>query len=452
MDHITAFIRRQPIKTLLGLFIVWGLLAFINYLLRKFSLDTDTPLWFPISVFSGPTIHLQGLPYIILFIMLICLSLVRVSRLKGHHVWLIGFVLIILGNLGQGSFDAAFLSPFYETGIQYFHDAIKITSWSEWLRNFNTNQVNLFTHSKTHPPFAVLIHYLILHVTGNNIAALSIAFTLISSLTVPLMWYAFKVIGVPLEQRNTLAILFSVIPAVNIYSAVSLDGLILTASSLFLLGLIIVFRGSDRMATGISLVTIGFVITNLLTYGGVFLLGVGGLLALWEIILWKKTLVASAMLISLLAMLLIVLIMVWRLGYNHVQGFFTASAIENPHGFAGFIEPLKYLVTRIEDVSEIALFLSFGCLAVLFNRKLLGSSLADSSDDIATISFVGVIALFVIFLAGAYRTGETARTCLFIYPYLALAYFRVEPTVLKDLVILAGFQTAGMQLFGGYFW
>lgn len=452
MDHINAFIRRQPIKTLLGLFIAWGLLAFINYLLRRFSLDTGTSLWFPISVFSGPTIHLQGLPYIVLFIVLICLSLGRISRLKDYHIWFIGFGLIVLGNLGQGGFDAAFLSPFYESGIQYFHDAIKITSWSEWLRNFNTNQMNLFTHSRTHPPFAVLIHYLFLHATGNNIAAMSIAFAFISSLTVPVMWYSFKVIGVSLEQRNILVILFSVIPAVNIYSAVSLDGLILATSSLFLLGLIIVIRGSDRMATGISLVTIGFVITNLLTYGGVFLLGVGGLLALWETILRKKTRVATALLISLLAMLVIVLIMGWRLGYNHVQGFITALALENPHGFMGFSEPLKYLMTRIVDVSEVALFLSFGCLAVLLNRKLLGSSLADSRDDMATISSVGVIALIAMFLAGAYRTGETARTCLFIYPYLALSFYRVEPTMLKDLVLLAGFQTAGMQLFGGYFW
>jgi len=288
-----------------------------------------------------------------LFIAIICLSLGRIRKLKVHHLWLIGLALIAFSNLGQGSIDDAFLSPFYESGIQYFHDAIKITSWSEWLRNFNNNQMSLLTHSQTHPPFAVLIHYLFLYVTGNNITALSIAFTLISSLAIPMMWYSFEIIGVPLEQRNTLTILFSAIPAVNIYSAVSLDGFILAASSLFLLGLIIVIRDSNRMVTGILFVTIGFVITNMLTYGGVFLIEVGGLLALWEAILRKKTKVATAMLVSLLAMFLVVLFMRWCLGYNHIQGFFTASKIENPHGFAGFAEPLRYLMTRIENVCEL---------------------------------------------------------------------------------------------------
>lgn len=34
------------------------------------------------------------------------------------------------------------------------------------------------------------------------------------------------------------------------------------------------------------------------------------------------------------------------------------------------------------------------------------------------LSLIGIIILLLMFLAGTYETGETARGCLYIYPFL----------------------------------
>ena len=76
--------------------------------------------------------------------------------------------------------------------------------------------------------------------------------TLLASLAVPIVWLCFRVVGLPAERRNTLALLLAVIPAFNIYSAVSLDALVVTTASLFLLGLLVLMRRPDAMAAGRS--------------------------------------------------------------------------------------------------------------------------------------------------------------------------------------------------------
>src|SRR5207249_5541223 len=127
--------------------------------------------------------------------------------------------------------------------------------------SFNANQPTLLVHARTHPPFAVLIHYLFLHISGNNLNFLSIVFVLFSSLSIILVWNIFRVVQVPLEERNLLAVLFSVIPAVNIYSAVSLDGVILTCATLFLFGNVILLQEEHISTTGLISMILGLTIT-----------------------------------------------------------------------------------------------------------------------------------------------------------------------------------------------
>jgi hypothetical protein len=64
----------------------------------------------------------------------------------------------------------------------------------------------------------------------------------------------------------------------------------------------------------------------------------------------------------------------------------------------------------------------------------------------------GAAFLFLLFVSGAFKTGETARSCLFIYPYLFMGLINLKKENIQELIYLAGMQTAIMQLFGGYFW
>jgi len=274
-----------------------GIISNYKYRLKKAGFYQDVPTFFPISVFSGPTFHSSGIPYLLLFIVLVAFSIKIAPKLSLWKVWCIGFALIILGNLGQGDWDSAFSKPFYQTGKYYYHDdvgreyyqdAIKITSWTEWLESFNANQQTLFKHARTHPPFAVLIHYLFLYISANSIIFLGMAFVLISSLSIVLIYRIFQILNVPIENTNLLALLFSIIPAVNIYSAVSLDGIILTSSTIFLLGVVILLKSGTKSTLGLLFIALGIIITNLLTYVGVFLIGVASILAFGEFIIYRE--------------------------------------------------------------------------------------------------------------------------------------------------------------------
>jgi len=203
---------------------------------------------------------------------------------------------------------------------------------------------------------------------------------------------------------------------------------------------------------GLLSIVCGILITNLLSYVGLFLLAVTGIQALREFMVSRRLNVTVSLLISIGVSLAVASVLFSMYGYDHIQGFFTASAVENPDGFRGWHEPFTYLATRVEGISEIALFLSFGFLAILFHPKKLRISYSDWRDVAIGTLLSGLITLLAIFVSGAFRTGETARTAIFIYPYVILALRNADSVMLKDILILAGLQTVAMQLLGGYFW
>lgn len=445
------FIQRQPKRTILILAIIWLALYGINYILHSIGINFDTPLrYFPVSIFSGPSFHYSGLPSIIAFLLVTVFVMKYASKMNWISIWTIGLLLIVLGNLGQGSFDAGFFQPFYKSDIQYYHDAIKITSVRSFLEIFNDKQPELLTHSRTHPPFAVLLHYIFLY-NKDNLLLLSGMFILLSSLTIPFFWHIVKVYGATIEQSNLIALLLAVIPAFNIYSAVSLDGVIAMTAGMFLFGLCLILK-RKTVILGFILFTLGFVFTNLLTFGGFFLAAAAGIIGIVNYIKQKRSDVLTATGVIILIFMLVIYLLTHFFHYDHIRTFLTASHLENPQGSMIFHKPVEYVMTRIEDIMEIALFLSAGCLIVFFNNEKRSLSLRDSSNNAVLIILSGIISLLALFIIGTYRTGETARACLFIYPYILLAFIQTNTITLKDMILLATIQTAGMQICGNYFW
>jgi hypothetical protein len=452
LAYSQRFIRNRYLGTLLALLIAWMLLASMNNFFRKQPFQFDLSRFFPISVFTGPFLQLNGLIYISTFVVVFILALEFCSSLRPYQLWFMAFLLIFFGNLGQGSLYSAFLRVFVETGTEYYNDAVKITSWVDWLSAYNMNQVDLPLRTKTHPPFVVLLHYLILQLGRGNVVFLAVCFMLLSSLAIVVIWYVFKALGIPPRKRNMLTLLFAVIPAINIYLVMSLEGIVLTASALFLLGLVLLLKQERISVLAIVCLVTGFILANLLNYMGVFLLAAGGLVGLYNFIFKKDPKVLVAMGVTAFSFILLTYILYRQFDYNHLQGILTTSHLENPKGFRLLAEPLSYLMTRIEDVSEIALFLSFPCLVILFHKDLLKASILDYRDESLRIVIAAVVVLLLIFLTGAFRTGETARGLLFVYPFLILAFIYVESSTLTILLVLVGIQTALMQLLGNYYW
>ncbi|MBI5056263.1 MAG: hypothetical protein HZB61_06600 [Nitrospirae bacterium] len=446
----------RPAGTMLVLIAGWIMAAFINFMMKTAGLNTGTPDIFPFSEFYGPRVHFFGLPYTILFLAVFLISLKYSERFNVLEVWITGLMLVVLGNLAQGGVEEAFYSPFdapfYYQGIpyyqQYFHEAIKITDWKEWLSSFNIQQPHLLHHTRTHPPFAILLHYFILKISNNSLPVLACSFVFLSSLSVILIFQIMRELGLSRRNAVQFAFLFSVIPAYNIYSAVSLDGVIATMGAMFLLGLIMIMKRGFSI-TGLTLFASGIVFANLLTFLALFLVAAAGLVALREVLINKNCRVFLVLFISLIIMLCIQFLLKHFCEYSHVQAFMTAASLE-PKSIFNY--PLKYFMTRLENITMLAVFLSFGIAAVLFRPSFLNLRVFDLRNDVISMFFAGIIPILLFFLIGGLYTGEGARILLFMYPFFLLPLSNIEEPLLIFLIKAAGTQTIIMQTFGGYFW
>ena len=142
------------------------------------------------------------------------------------------------------------------------------------------------------------------------------------------------------------------------------------------------------------------------------------------------------------------------LDYNYWTSFRLVARYENPEGFRAFTRPLSYVSTRLEDVGEIVLF--FGpYLGALALRRIRAAGVKTDADLLFALAAGTLLA---IFLSGAYRTGETARGCLYVFPFLMLpvaAYLSERETRVRDQVFLAALvfvQGVLMQLTGNVYW
>jgi hypothetical protein len=159
--------------------------------------------------------------------------------------------------------------------------------------------------------------------------------------------------------------------------------------------------------------------------------------------------------VVLLVLCTVYLIMDWVFHFNYLNSFRIASLLENPQGFRGFSEPASYFFTRLEGISEILVF--FGPFLGLLMIQGLRIMKMDRLNLLA-LTWLALGTLLAIFATGAFRTGETARACLFIYPYLlfpvacCLRHYQTATREKNLLLCLVFLQSLFMQLFGFYFW
>ena len=199
-----------------------------------------------------------------------------------------------------------------------------------------------------------------------------------------------------------MAFLIALLPAVEVYYLATIDAVI---TSLLIAVLYLFCFGRSRWAVA----GCGLGIDRILPadYVSMFLLPV---LAGYELIVRKSVrrfAIVLATVVGVHALLYFVT------GYNAWHAFREASHYENPNGFMLFVDPANYFFTRIEDIAEILFF--FGpFLIVMFWRGMKRVEFTP----LFTLSVLGIVTLLGMFLVGAWRTGETARACAFIYPFL----------------------------------
>ncbi len=426
--------------------LVLGVLNVLANLVNHHFGPLDSPFCWPMSLFwlrtpAWPHLAVAG---IVLGVFGVCARHFCSGNASLPRVIAFGVVLVLGTNLIQGALQG-FDTPIRGGDtVHYYVDAVQVDGAGSFLEDFETIQPELASHSRTHPPGAVLAFYA-LHRVFTTPFLMAIALAVIATVGSGFFFHGIlaKAFGDNgLARQATL--LFLLIPAIQIYYAASLDALIAMA----LLGVLYFFLHRRAGVAVVGACACLFV-ASMLTFAFLYILPV---LVLFEIVR-RKAILRSVLVLAGLAGLLGTL---WALcGFNYARSFLVASSLENPEGFRLLHHPLEYLVTRVENVAELALcfgpFLTVACWRGL-------RALKDRSPDLFVVSVAGVASLGAMFLTGAFRTGETARVCSFIYPYLmfpVVAYLREKNAPVGDRVLLAScvfVQAVLMQLFGHYIW
>nr|MBP7415096.1 hypothetical protein [Pyrinomonadaceae bacterium] len=211
-------------------------------------------------------------------------------------------------------------------------------------------------------------------------------------------------------------------------------------------------KGYKSVVGGLLLLTGSF----LLTFVSLFILPV---LVGFDLIV-RRSLRRSVIVIG--GMVGIHALLYFLTGYDAWHVFREASHYENPKGFMLFVDPVNYLFTRIEDVAEILFFFGPFLLVLLvrgFRTKFQLRPLADLRlRPLFVLTVLACTSLLGMYAVGAWRTGETARACAYIYPYLLfpVGYYLDDAQVGSSgrllLAALVFMQSVGMQVFGTYHW
>lgn len=414
----------------------------------------DCPYYWPVSIFSlrFPTVADLLVAAIVTAVFLLAMRYLEANQ---YRLWLLPvFGILLIAGLSlihgveigyytpiAGDARSGVLIPYSTTGQEYYHDALTITDPADFFRRYNEIQPTLHAHAHTHPPGAVLTFYFLKELLRDP-GLIAFFIMLVSVIATVFFFYRLMLTEVSGETARYMAFLIVLVPAIQIYYLASLDALI----TALLTGTLYLFCfGSGRKAVAGAVVMLSS--SFLLTFVSLFILPV---LVGFDLIV-KRSLKRSVIVIG--SLIAIYTLVYFLTGYNAVQSFRTASLYENPRGFMLFVDPVNYMFTRIEDVAEIIFF--FGpFLLVILMRGLKGLKFRPLN----VLTVLGCVTLLAMYATGAWRTGETARACAFIYPFLLFPVGRyldeinAGPTERWQLASLVFLQSVGLQIIGNYHW
>lgn len=353
-----------------------------------------------------------------------------------------GLALIIGSNLIQGV-EEGFADPITadefndEQTPQYYHDAVEITDAGEFFRNYNAIQPTLHMHARTHPPGPVLLIYA-LNRALKEPALISLAIAVAATTAAAWFFYNLLAAELPRDLAGFTTFLFLLLPSVQIYYLATIDALV----AALLLGVFYCFKRETvlHLFASAALLTISFMLTFLTLW-------IIPVLVAYELIRRRNIIRASALILAVVAVYVAIY---FASGFNLLASFRTASAIENEHGFMLLHNPLDYLVSRLQSIGEVVLFLG-PYLCLLFVR-----SIRESARHLEAWLALG--SFMLLLAAGTFRVGETARVCNFLYPLLLLPIARylhqrnTNGAGKTQVAWLVFGQTILMQAAGSYFW
>lgn len=360
-------------------------------------------------------------------------------------VVLVGFILILGSNLTQGVMYGL-RKPIDGLGLrtnQYYHDALKILDPVEFFQNYPVHQPTLQTHSRSHPPGAILTMYFLIQLLGAP-ALIALAICAIATPIAGISLYSLLREEFDSPDAGYLTFLFLLIPAIQIYFLATLDALVV-AMMLAVFALVVPRRSPVLAAAG-GLV---LVLLSMLTF--LFVIAVPPVFYYW----WRSSRRTRGIPLALGTFVLAHLLILRVTGFSYVQSFITASRFENPNGYGLLLDPSSFIMIRIEGLAEFMLFAGpFVLVAAYAGWKVRGQD-----RRLLSLTSAGIASLLAIMAAGAYRTGEAARAAMFMYPLLIIPIgallkneFSWDSSQARLILTATFFQGILMQLAANYFW
>ncbi|MHA2016092.1 MAG: hypothetical protein ACTSUH_10160 [Candidatus Thorarchaeota archaeon] len=420
------------------------------------------PIWGELFIASGTEIIIASL-VLLAFSIFMYYYYRREGNLPFPLLVTVGIALIILTNMFHGiqQMAGSIGGP-----LEIYWDAISISNPLDFIANYNQIQPTLSTHAKTQPPGAVLVIYLFTLLSPDP-ASVAIALATVSGLFSALFVNRIMQNFFDSDTARYGVFLYLLLPAVQVYYLANIYAIVATC----MFGMLSHYLREDKAVRVIGSVTFIFVGTFI---SFLFVVGPAGLLV-YEIFEWYRRTRGLEMVdrirdlatrVSSLVFMCIIagigyLLLYLTLRFNYIEAFLHATTSENPNGFMLLANPVEYVVTRLQNVLDIAVF--FGpFLLVLFFIGLGpiddNSPLSDSHHKALSLVRGFLISLLLLFLSGAPKKGETARICMFILPLLLLPVLLLiqrggcswkEKCVLLLLVFT---QAVMMQVTGTYVW
>lgn len=352
-----------------------------------------------------------------------------------------GLVALVVTNWFQG-WQAGFVRPM--AGDQsYFAESFGVDGVKSYLSHYDEWQAGLGTHARTHPPGAVLLYYFARKlVPSPGVLSLLLGAAAFALATLSFFHLARRFVAP--KPAATATLVFALLPAVQIYFITSLEAV---AAALMLAAVCCYFqpRALVRLVGSAAFL----LLAALLTFSALFVPAVLGGHALLARRSWRAPLAIVA------SVALSLLLFRFATGFDWLTSLRTASRLENPAGFWLLVNPGSYLLTRLEGFTEVCLFAS--PLVLVACAWLLGSTSLDRGELRALVA-AALGSYVLMLLAGAFKTGETARSAQFVTPFFVLPIAAVDEaqaltTSQRTLLCGAVFaQSVLMQLGGQYYW
>lgn len=356
---------------------------------------------------------------------------------------------LILGTSALAGWFIGFEIPINDGDQLYYYDAIKIENPLTFIRGYVEAQpTTLLKHTRTNPPGATLNIYVLNQIVGQP-ALISITNVILcGSLTAFFMWGVMRRIfadDVPLA--GYVALLLMVLPSIQIYYTNGTDPIITTS----LFGVIYFLLHENERISIVGGVASLFM-ASWTTFLFVFILPILVCYVVFYRDAWRRV-------VGMFAGLIMLYLLIWLgLGYNYIESFQTASYIENyieqSAGLNTYSNTTNYIMTRIEGVAEIILFFT----PFMFIRMVQGVPIAlRERSRLLLLSALALCSYGGMALLGIWRTGETARLAMFMYPYLvfpvAYTMYKLQTKRWQRVALLTAVfaQTILMQVIGIYF-